>query len=984
MAAKKRKVERESASSVSPADQGDAPVTKQSVATSMNELKAADTARAAKLPGRKATEAELTRDLRASRRKKGVTKTGEKRKGVAPAKAYRSDIEEGLETTMAGERGETSATATRELSGRATGLSEDIGESGMSATELAQSGTYLGDYDTEPVDPASAVAGRMANEEKFWEELGRTPKGKASLEAALATIRDERGKPPSNKQTPTRPERAPEMGHKVGDKVEPYDHEARSKWIDARTAERRSQAARQAVSRSAPISRTTGLPTGQVLPPSVPLTKEDALARQQFWTGNTSSKLRTTQPGLVQVPVMGDDGTVRVTHIPRPNKATAEPLEKTLYGPARREAAEATKMLGISDLMKKVDDFAASHGPVESDESDPRSTTRKEIVTNAAGNLEGRVVTTRSMTRREAASKALAAGHITNEEYKLMHRRGAFIPGQPSSPRILSGIGDSEASDEFRKNVAAKVTEATTLPDVPVTEETPFKTMGGGSLRQEADPTAYKAYVERVAKTQREDQARNVAAEASGETKRSRRFTRIEKGPYPKTAPKKIGGSQPSGLRGTAPLGDFITEDMAESLEGSNATEKLRNALKDLSPVERARRVSDIRAVRIPEGSEVPLSKEEAGSEAVTQARAAQGLPSVNEQVESGTWPKVAAARRAISKKAGRDIGSQSADEAARITSAEDWTQRYIRKDLMGAPEGAGGASQAALHIRAADPRRRGMALDQTRFNRKGMAEPTDAQIVYMEEGLKRSAATKLANSHLGKVYEHLKTTNDQLTGYGAAAAKSFIASYPAAEAKFIESKTKGLHWWDRTPGGAGAVREGMMTEAERTSPRPSDNRDRARAWTGTYTAPSINANTLRPAEEEAIEVAGRRAALMATPEGRTEIAAGKAASEEALNVLRSKGLTSGYIAGQAASAADNPAPEVQSTGSMVNIKPRPIVSQTAKEARKVGSTEKGSLAQSGAGALGTVIGGKKTREFNPEWKSMLERNTLSQGQFNQ
>ena len=753
------------------------------------------------MASRKATKAETTRGIRASRRAKGETKQGPRKKTADAVEALSADTGTYVETA--------------EGAGRATGLSEDIGMQDITAMERLQSGAFLGDVDERPA-PDTARAQRAVAEKEYWETFGRTPAGRGEMEKALSTIRGIAEGAPSRGRATT-------------------PQEAR---VERRTRSERAQRAIASARRSVEYDRA-GFPV-RVLPPDVPLTESDALARQQFFLGNES--LRTAQPGVTKIPTITGEGTVGEKTIIRPTRQYIASVQKTRVRPAEKEAAEAEAILKRAEVVEKIGKTAA--GRVVEDVTAKPVTT---VEITEGGAPEARTSTTRGMTKVEAARLPESEGGLTQSEKTALYGRPV---GEVRSPKVTRVVGSAEITEDFRSNVAAKRAAAEAAKTAPI-DPSEIKTLEG--LPSTAiDPEDLASYVER--------------AQAS---KNPLRYEGAR--PEPSRMPKSLGSSRQKsrGVAGQTPVGltDAEADERIAAISGSNPTERLAEQFKLTDPARQADILARMRAARKPEGSVIPVRKEDVS-------------PEVAQKVNTGTFAQVARGRRRLGDRAGRPVGSQTVDEAARITAAEDYLQKEIANDLMGGRD-VTSTSQAALHIRAADARRVGRALDQTRLARSGMAEPTDEQIVLGQRVATHKAATAAVNQHLADVESHLFRQREAATGYAKAAfstipkgsigdVASGVASLGSARATAKAAGAAGAEryrqsaYWERGEGGAGAVRSTVDVEGV----QKAFETPRAPTMQVTPKAEPI----VRPADTEADLARQRRAALMATPEGRAQI----------------------------------------------------------------------------------------------------------------
>jgi hypothetical protein len=782
------------------------------------------------MASRKATKAEVTRNIRKGRAAQGVTKAGTKRKDRQSTRSADA-AELSRADSLSEQLPQETSSDVADMSGRASGLSEDVGVSGPTAGELLKAGVAFGDLGDDTPAPKTAREDRATAEKEYWQDFGVTEAGKADLDRALQTLREISNAP------------------RTGRSATPEERR-----VEGRTRATRAQKAISSARRSVEIDRATGLPT-RVLPPDIALTESDALARQQFFLGDVGNKPRTTEPGVTKVPTIDETGTPREQTIVRPNRQYIASVQKTRVAPAVREAKEAQRMLDLAETMDKVKKTAASRVV-----DDPTVTPVTTVEINEAGNPEGRTSTTRTMTPLEAAR--LPQGDddaLTADERATLYGRPV---GEVRSPGITRVVGETAISPQFREAVESKKAAAEAAQTDPITAAD-LEVMGGGSAQELVKEEDLTAYMDRLAK--------------------SKNPLRMETRPEPTRPYKTIDDprQRARGLTGAAPLTDSEASELAQGLEGSNATERLGSMFKVTDPSRQADILKQLRAARVPEGSTVPIRKEAAS-------------PDVAEAVNTGTFSRVARGRRAIGRAAGRPIGSQTVDEAARITAAEDFLRRNIESDLMGGKDPTS-TSQAAMHTRAPDARRTGRALDQTYLSRSGMADPTDEQIVLGQRAATHRAATDAVNQHIAGVEAHLFRQKQAATGYAQAAFSTIpkgsigdvaagVASLGSARAvaksagSGAAARYRAGAYWDRGPGGAGAVTSRVAPEEIAAT----DTASRAPEWTKSYVKQPLE-QVVRPADTEADLAASRRKALMATPEGRASIESARTEGAEFL-----------------------------------------------------------------------------------------------------
>jgi len=681
-----------------------------------------------------------------------VTKAGST-EAVLTQSAPRSDIDKALETPSGTKAGYSPVRVKGE-----SNLAEDTEDSGARSLSSGSGGGALGDYNERE------QASIRRSDEKFGDEtlkdwLKRNPN--ETLPAFQSQEQYEGWK------------RNVRVGRDVIGNGGAVSGEKKGEVRDRALARERTVRSRELLSttqrRTVPSENV--LSPSRSIPPSNPLTVEDAKANQQFWTG----KDYVTTPGapMRQVVEQQIDGTFKVAPRPTPNRVTVQSLYNTKVKPAVREAKEAEAALATAEGLQKLDAYA------KSPETPRRTGTRSEeeikrLTEARLGNEEGTLDTEnkryvvdkdigptypRTMTAREAYSDP--NNPLTTDEKKRAFGVG---PGATSTSGILSvGADNLNISSQFRESVAAKRAAADALTDKA---NPPKWGPNDERLTFEGVPTADV--------TTKEGQAAII--ETTGAYKNPKSEIGIDS--------KGIGvraGAQPS-------LGAMDEEEnqgsvnlALDSIPGTNRTEKLRNYAANYEPhptekgkfVQLAKpRSSDQQAVMMAslakvtagvKGGSNAASYEKgqqvlgekpvwAGDELDTVVQHPLGFGQTLREDRNQVWGEKAEANKRAAKAAGGKIQNQSAAEAAYTFGINESTRKTIEKSMM--PGEGNTAGVAAGHLRAAiDPYRRpdssfrlsstGAAYvpDASPAGKKGWQGPTLAGHIQRAEDLDQEAA---------------------------------------------------------------------------------------------------------------------------------------------------------------------------------------------------------------------------------------------------
>ena len=783
---------------------------------------------------RKATKNEIAKTERNRRKTAGVTKSGLPR-GYNKKKPSTLEIQEEAirQPTKASdiasqEMGQGYEEEQREISGRTTSLSEDA-PGPTSAAALVESGAYL--------DPAGSAAGR-----DIWEPGTKlTPKEKEIIENTRVNLDqfDE-----WKKQN---------LGNR---KVTTTAAEERAgRRVQARTAaDRRAQLIRS-------VKPSVDLTTGQVTPPSRPLTVAEAKARQAAFTGEPGRVRTANPPGQRVINTDRKTGEPVINTVPRPNPLTVRSVARTVDAPLRRAAGEAESALAGAEARLAVE--RAKKGKMV---SGPESDARTFATTTPSGDVRFVTSTDREMSVSEALNDPSIREGLTKEQRQALDLEKRDI-GKTRQTRIGKNVvgradvsADGTPIEEFAKNVASLRKRADESPQQPVTSETPLVTGYGAPLKDVTDSPQFDRILGRV---------------------QGFKSRRTEITDSPRSMPKDYQRSKPA-----APLTGSVGGDTAGALEGANDTERLRSALaKQPNPVARREMLSQLGAASRGSGEVTePLTKRTEDPE--TRSR-------VNR-----TWIPYASANKALSRAAGRDIGSQTGDEADEVLFAiEEGTRRFIESDLMSAPSKST-ASPSSLFLRAPDARRLNRGVDQTWINRQGQGELTDDQMAVARARGKGKTVEwwdktpgaaggmtivtsqgqfgKLAGSEGEIEYGPAKTTSGKTvsTIQDRGKREEILARMWKQPSVIADSSTGGT-----------MEAPGVYSKTRRVVPEP-------KTWekpkTGMFSEKSDKVALAKsPANKEAEQASKKRAALSRTPSGREQQAAGTAKAAEDKRYLK-------------------------------------------------------------------------------------------------
>lgn len=560
------------------------------------------------------------------------------------------------------------------------------------------------------------------------------------------------------------------------------------------------------------------------IPPSNPLTVEDAKENQQFWTG----KDYVTTPGapMRQVVEQQIDGTFKVAPRPTPNRVTVQSLYNTKVKPAIREAKEAEAALATAEGLQKLDAYAQS--PEAPRVTATRSDAEIKRLTEARlGNEEGTLDTEnkryvvdkdigrtypRTMTAREAYRDS--GNPLTADEKKSAFGVG---PGRTSTSGILGvGADNLKISSQFRESVAAKRAEADALTS---TDKKPKWGPDDERVTFEGVPTKDV--------TTKEGQAAII--------ERTGAFTN------PKT---EIGiGSKGLGISsGVVPsLSAMDTEEdqgsvniSLDSIPGSNRTEKLRNFAANYAPhpteqdkfVQLAKPRSKDQQNEYMSSLAKVTAGVKGGSDAASYEKGQQvlgekpvwagdehdvivqnplGFGQTLRENRNQVWGEKAEANKRAAKAAGGKIQNQSAAEAAYTFAINEGTRKAIEKTMM--PGEGNTSGVAAGHLRAAvDPYRR--PDSSYRLSSTGAAYVPDAA----PPGKKGWQGPTLAG--------YIQRAEDLEQGSAAAAAEHGEGSTPhRAALRAAKSARRVAEFWDKMPGSRGGMTAVMPGGGYATTP---------------------------------------------------------------------------------------------------------------------------------------------------------------------
>lgn len=669
---------------------------------------------------RKATEQEIASTERKRRKERGVTKEGTPR-GTKPGKSKAaSEKEKNLEASRRAAQlkkaAETEPTyintssEVSDLSGRATGLAEDVG-GGLTANELAESGAYL-----------DITTGGAGDPDIDWGKVQVTQEGMERYKKALSEPK----------------------------KVRTAKQAAQESSVETRTREQRATAAK------ASVKPATDLATGRVLPPSVPLNPKQAKQRQSFFTGDT--RIRTANPPSQRVVDFDPlTGAPVVRQIPRPSASGVRSLRNTVDIPAQKVADLATGALAAAQWLDQLKGIAQTQTQV-----DPTKKGSTTPVQTATGETE--FVTSDESVRRSTMKEALQSEEgqdiLQSEEARKLLGLQRQSPGKPAFSGITSKgvVGSTEVTPEFEANVQAAVKKAEDVKTAPVTDETGLETDYGAPISEVYD----------------EEKAKSIVADFAKKAAGGNRRYEVRQGP--KDTPR--GKYQTSAIK-PLPSGTTPVED-GDVIEGANETERLRNKLAELGPEKGMAMAETLKEASRGRG---------VVQEPLTKQTESQGLRKVQRELE---FEPMAKAHKALSRAAGVDIGSQTADEAAETFSIEEGTKRFIQNELMMPPKTA--ASQSALAIRNRDARDIGRALDQTRISTLGRATPlNDAQIARIRAG---ALGPSTEEGRVQAIEEAKKVSE----------ASGRTKGREIANQRYLRRMATQTRYWETNPGEVGAM----------------------------------------------------------------------------------------------------------------------------------------------------------------------------------
>lgn len=670
---------------------------------------------------RLSTPSEIAGTERARRKERGVTKEGtprgtrsKKTKAQKELEANKTAAAQGRREKKAAEEAPTFVAPSgdvQEMSGRATGLSEDIG-GGLTAAELAQSGANL--------DIATGV---LDDPNIDWSKVGVTKAGWAAYKKSLSE--------PKKVRTP--------------------EQQAQEERVAKRTAADRAAATKAALQ-----------PTITGMPASIPLNTRQAKHRQRFFTGE--SRIRTANPpGQRVVDKDPQTGEPVIREIPRPTPSGTRSIRKSIDIPAEKLANLATGALAAAQWRGELGKLAQSQ--TRTDPTAKGSTSARQM---DDGTTE--FVTSDELVRRATPKEALQSAEgqklIQDEEARKALGLQRQAPGKVSFPGIATKgvVGSSEITPEFQANVEAAVKRKESIKSEPITTESNIQTDWGAPVKDVYD----------------EDKIKSTVAQVAAASKAGNRNYEVSR--YPKDTPR--GDYQRSKIspmpHGVTPLSEPI------ELEGSNETERLRSHLASLSPSRRAQELEDLaEASRGRTGVQEPLTKK-------TES---MGL---RETQRETVFEPMAKANKALARAVGRDIGSQTSDEAAQTFAIEEGTQRYIQNELMMPPKTS--PSQSALRYRVRDARSIGRGLDQTRLTGSGKASPlNDTQIALIRAGA-LGPATEEGRKQAIEAAKAEGRTPEEARSKGAKKGREL------SEKAYLRRMATQTRYWETNPGEVGAM----------------------------------------------------------------------------------------------------------------------------------------------------------------------------------